>query len=134
MDPVTVLEILSCVFGGSVAGLGVVAGWGYVAKRRVLERASQRDLRKREACRTARWEPRARRVKGNVVIDVVRVARWDDQETVVEEDYAAPVVVPVSEPNTLMDAEANAYARSFDRNGHISLRSDHDGETRQQGS
>ncbi|MGH7743381.1 MAG: hypothetical protein ACREQ5_00970 [Candidatus Dormibacteria bacterium] len=119
MDPVTVLEVLSLVCGGSVTGLYVVLWLGAQQRRRAVDSSRQRALREQCARRNARWEPRARRDKRNLMIDVVRVARWDDREVVVEEDHEEPFVAAADNPDERMDAAANAYARAFDRNEQL---------------
>jgi hypothetical protein len=101
-------EALDLIFGGVAAGgLGVLAG--------IRARARRAASRERSAHRNAKWEVRTRYQRGNAVVELVRVARWDGNEVVIDTDEHS-VVIPDSDIAGITDAEINAGVRAYQRN------------------
>lgn len=107
---VLALEVLlSGLAAGGVSGLVGIRWWASRRQRVAAER-------EREARRLALWEPRIRYSGGFVVIDLVRIARWDGREVLVEADDRRPLRVDENDRVAVEKAREEMFARAVARN------------------
>lgn len=95
-----------------------VAGAGLAVNNRFTQRRQRRSAQREQNARhTAQWQPRIRYERGFAVIDMVRVARWDTHEIIIESsDYE---IIPEGDMLKIALAQLEADVQANQRNRQI---------------
>lgn len=118
LPELAVAMVAMVVIGLVLAAVGVAQWAASHAIVRQFQQRRQQLAREREATarRNAKWEARTLYQRGYAVVDLVRVARWDKKEVVIDTDDRAPVVVPEEDLDAVTRAQIEVGVRADRRN------------------
>lgn len=124
LPELAIAMVMLVLCGLILVGVGV-ARWaaGSAITDRFTQRRQRRDAqREMGARRAAQWESRTRYARGFAMIDMVRVARWDSREVIVESDIQpdGAIIIPEDDTDRIVMEQLKADIQADQRNRQLS--------------